>query len=219
MVAGIDYIPAEAKALPREGGIGSLVHNGGSTAACTPPLYRSDITVFNCLSCVVKLSVLLALPRCWAEGGQHVGWRPVCSCCLAEIPVEALVDEDELESSVDSMVMESKDDDMEAVGSEPAKYQSAGVAISAAIQSASQMDAEASQKGYGKAYAAFKGGREGLEACAASKTHLVSSHLTSPHLTPHLTSPHLTSPHHTAPCPIVFHVGSTHLTSPAFHLI
>ncbi|KAL0051060.1 hypothetical protein WJX82_001248 [Trebouxia sp. C0006] len=84
-----------------------------------------------------------------------------------EIPVEALVDDDELDSSVDVMVMESKDDDMEAVGAEPGKQQSAGVVISAAIQSASQMDAEASQKGYGKAYAAFKGGREGLEACAA----------------------------------------------------
>ncbi|KAL0038670.1 hypothetical protein WJX79_002562 [Trebouxia sp. C0005] len=84
-----------------------------------------------------------------------------------EIPVEAMVDEDELDSSVDLMVTDSKDDDMEAVGAEPAKQHSAGVAISTAIQSASQMDAEASQKGYGKAYAAFKGGREGLEACAA----------------------------------------------------
>ena len=111
--------------------------------------------------------------------------------CLAEIPVEAMVDEDELDSSVDLMVTDSKDDDMEAVGAEPAKQHSAGVAISTAIQSASQMDAEASQKGYGKAYAAFKGGREGLEACAASKTHLISSHLCSaPLRSAHLTQPH-----------------------------
>jgi len=156
----------------------------------------------------VKLSVLLALPKCWAEWAQHAGWQPLCSCCLAEIPVEALVDDDELDSSVDVMVMESKDDDMEAVGAEPGKQQSAGVVISAAIQSASQMDAEASQKGYGKAYAAFKGGREGLEACAASKPDLISSYLISPHLT---------STH--PPCPIAFGAVSTHLTSPAFHLI
>jgi len=169
---------------------------------------------------VVKLSVLLAFPKCWAERAQHAGWQPLCSCCLADIPVEALVDDDDLDSSVDLMVTESKDDDMEAVGAEPAKQQSAGVAISAAIQSAAQMDAEAGQKGYGKAYAAFKGGREGLEACAASKTHLISSHLTSPHLTsPHLTSPHLTSPDRTLPHSIWCSLHSSHLTCFSSHLL
>lgn len=156
----------------------------------------------------MKLSVLLALPKCWAEWAQHAGWQPLCSCCLAEIPVEALVDDDELDSSVDVMVMESKDDDMEAVGAEPGKQQSAGVVISAAIQSASQMDAEASQKGYGKAYAAFKGGREGLEACAASKPDLISSYLISPHLN----SP--TLPHSIWCC-----LHSSHLTCFSPHLL
>ena len=124
-----------------------------------------------------------------------------------------------MDSSVDAMVMESKDDDMEAVGAEPSKQQNAGVAISAASQSASQMDEEASQKGYGKAYAAFNGGREGLEACAASKTHLISSHLISSHLisshliSSHLISTQLNSPHPTPPCLIASYVVSSHLTS------
>jgi len=123
------------------------------------------------------------------------------------MPVEAMVEEDDLDSSVDAMVMESKDDDMEAVGAEPSKQQNAGVAISAASQSASQMDEEASQKGYGKAYAAFNGGREGLEACAASKTHLISSHLISSHLiSSHLISSHLISSHL-----ISSHLISSHL--------
>jgi len=150
------------------------------------------------------------------------------------MPVEAMVEEDDLDSSVDAMVMESKDDDMEAVGAEPSKQQNAGVAISAASQSASQMDEEASQKGYGKAYAAFNGGREGLEACAASKTHLISSHLISSHLisshlisshlisshlisshliSSHLISTQLNSPHPTPPCLIASYVVSSHLTS------
>ena len=125
-----------------------------------------------------------------------------------------MVEEDDLDSSVDAMVMESKDDDMEAVGAEPSKQQNAGVAISAASQSASQMDEEASQKGYGKAYAAFNGGREGLEACAASKTHLISSHLISSHLiSSHLISTQLNSPHPTPPCLIASYVVSSHLTS------
>lgn len=92
------------------------------------------------------------------------------SCCWhAEIPIEALLDDEELDSSLDLPVTESKDDDMESVGAEPARQQKAAVAIRAASQSAFQMDEEANQKGYGKAYAAFGGGREGLEACSASK--------------------------------------------------
>ncbi len=134
------------------------------------------------------------------------------------MPVEAMVEEDDLDSSVDAMVMESKDDDMEAVGAEPSKQQNAGVAISAASQSASQMDEEASQKGYGKAYAAFNGGREGLEACAASKTHLISSHLISSHLiSSHLISSQLNSTHPTPPHPASLPLMSFHLISP--HLI
>jgi len=144
------------------------------------------------------------------------------------MPVEAMVEEDDLDSSVDAMVMESKDDDMEAVGAEPSKQQNAGVAISAASQSASQMDEEASQKGYGKAYAAFNGGREGLEACAASKTHLISSHLISSHLisshlisshliSSHLNSTQLTPPHPTLPHCLLCRFISSHLISS--HLI
>ena len=134
------------------------------------------------------------------------------------MPVEAMVEEDDLDSSVDAMVMESKDDDMEAVGAEPSKQQNAGVAISAASQSASQMDEEASQKGYGKAYAAFNGGREGLEACAASKTHLFSSHLSSSQLiSSHLISSQLNSTHPTPPHPASLPLMSFHLISP--HLI
>ena len=134
-----------------------------------------------------------------------------------------MVEEDDLDSSVDAMVMESKDDDMEAVGAEPSKQQNAGVAISAASQSASQMDEEASQKGYGKAYAAFNGGREGLEACAASKTHLISSHLISSHLisshliSSHLNSTQLTPPHPTLPHCLLCRFISSHLISS--HLI
>jgi len=144
------------------------------------------------------------------------------------MPVEAMVEEDDLDSSVDAMVMESKDDDMEAVGAEPSKQQNAGVAISAASQSASQMDEEASQKGYGKAYAAFNGGREGLEACAASKTHLISSHLISSHLiSSHLISSHLISSHLISSHLISSQLNSTHPTPPhpaslplmSFHLI
>ena len=40
-----------------------------------------------------------------------------------------------------------------------------------------QMDAEAASKGFGKAYAAFGGGREGLEACAASEHFVLTCHL------------------------------------------
>lgn len=90
------------------------------------------------------------------------------TCGHADIPVEALI-VDDLDSSLDEPVAESRDDDMESVGSEPAEQQKAAVVVATPSQSSSEMDEEANKKGYGKAYAAFGGGREGLEACAASK--------------------------------------------------
>lgn len=88
------------------------------------------------------------------------------------MPLEALADDDELsptaDTSVDVPASESRDDNMEAVGAEPGRQQAA-VAVHVADQTVFDMDEEASRKGYGKAYAAFGGGREGLEACAASE--------------------------------------------------
>ena len=62
---------------------------------------------------------------------------------------------------------------MEAVAAEPPKQQNSAVAMSSLSQTSAEMEAEANQKGYGRAYAAFGGGREGLEACAASECFLL----------------------------------------------
>lgn len=78
---------------------------------------------------------------------------------------------EDIESSFDSPTADvataSKDDDMEAVASEPASKPMVAVRPTDAAMLA--MDADAASKGYGKAYAAFGGGREGLEACTASE--------------------------------------------------
>ena len=76
--------------------------------------------------------------------------------------------DDELVASVDVPATESRDDDMEAVASEPAQQQPA-VAVDDSKQTTAELEEEAGRKGYGRAYAAFGGGKEGLEACAASK--------------------------------------------------
>ena len=76
--------------------------------------------------------------------------------------------DDELVASVDVPATESRDDDMEAVASETAEQQPA-VSVNESKQTTAELEEEASKKGYGRAYAAFGGGKEGLEACAASK--------------------------------------------------
>ena len=72
------------------------------------------------------------------------------------------------ESPAADVASSSKDDDMEAVASEPTSSKPA-VAVRPTDAAVLEMDAEAASKGYGKAFAAFGGGREGLEACAASE--------------------------------------------------
>ena len=89
------------------------------------------------------------------------------SCC-AEIPIEAIIDND-LDSSLDVPSTESRDGDMEAVAAEPAQQQQAAVGVSRVQPPSAELQEEGAKKGYGQAYAAFGGGREGLEACAASK--------------------------------------------------
>ena len=61
---------------------------------------------------------------------------------------------------------------MEQETAEPPKQPTEAVKLSSPSQNLAEMEKEASKKGYGKAYAAFGGGREGLEACAASKSPL-----------------------------------------------
>ena len=61
---------------------------------------------------------------------------------------------------------------MEEEAAEPPKQPKETVKLSSPSQDSAEMEEEASKKGYGKAYAAFGGGREGLEACAASKSSL-----------------------------------------------
>ena len=68
---------------------------------------------------------------------------------------------------------------MEAVGAEPPKQQNSAVALNSLSPSSAEMEAEANQKGYGRAYAAFGGGKEGLEACAASKYFVCSAAFSS----------------------------------------
>lgn len=59
---------------------------------------------------------------------------------------------------------------MEAVAAEPTEQATEAVQMSSPSETSAQMEEEANKKGYGKAYAAFGGGKEGLEACAASKS-------------------------------------------------
>ncbi len=132
------------------------IHTQGDMQQKRNPLLQRD-TLQN-----LKHAYTYRVTHC--KGKQACWW-------VAEIPLEALIDDD-VDSSLDLPVTESRDDDMESVAAEPPK-QKAAVAIKAPSQSASQMDEEAGKKGYGKAYAAFGGGREGLEACAASMHSLL----------------------------------------------
>lgn len=86
-----------------------------------------------------------------------------------------MMESEDIDSSFDSPATDvataSKDGDMEAVASEPPSKPL--VAVRPTDAAVVEMDAEAASKGYGKAYAAFGGSREGLEACAASESHLL----------------------------------------------
>lgn len=63
---------------------------------------------------------------------------------------------------------------MEEEAADPPQQPTEAVKISSPDQTSSEMEEEAVKKGYGKAYAAFGGGREGLEACAASRPSLLA---------------------------------------------
>ena len=123
----------------------------------------------SCTCCVTTIVPTVALLH-----AVHYGMPLIKLCMCAEIPLEALTQDDldlSLDSPVSSLdfpVTESRDGDMEKMGAEPAQ-ETAAVTLSSPSQSASEMEQEANAKGYGKAYAAFGGGRDGLEACAASK--------------------------------------------------
>lgn len=85
--------------------------------------------------------------------------------------MDSMTDSEDIDSSFDApsdVAAASLDDDMENVAAEPKQARPA-VAIKPTDEAVLQMEAEANSKGYGKAYAAFGGGREGLEACAASE--------------------------------------------------
>ena len=101
---------------------------------------------------------------------QHI------DACTADIPLESLLDSEDIDSSFDSpsadVASASKDDDMEAIATESSSSRPA-VAVRPTDAAIVQMDADAASQGFGKAYAAFGGGREGLEACAASESCLV----------------------------------------------
>lgn len=106
--------------------------------------------------------------------------------CSADIPLEAMCDES-IDSSTegqapwdDVSVTQSQDANMEEETAEPPKQAKEAVKLSSPSQNLAEMEAEASKKGYGKAYAAFGGGREGLEACAASKFVLLLWPLSQP---------------------------------------
>lgn len=96
----------------------------------------------------------------------------------ADVPVSAIYD-DSVDSSSDGCapwdempVSKSMDANMEEETAEPPKQPKEAVKLSSPSQNSAEMEEEAGKKGYGKAYAAFGGGREGLEACAASKSTL-----------------------------------------------
>ncbi|KAL3138383.1 hypothetical protein ABBQ32_006185 [Trebouxia sp. C0010 RCD-2024] len=91
-----------------------------------------------------------------------------------DIPIEAIV-EDSVDSSLDVPLpapwddvpaTASGEDNMQAVAAEPQQPTEA-VAVSSLGETSAEMEEEANKKGYGRAYAAFGGGRDGLEACAA----------------------------------------------------
>lgn len=61
---------------------------------------------------------------------------------------------------------------MEEEAAEALQQPTEAVKLDSPDQTSTEMEEEAVKKGYGKAYAAFGGGREGLEACAASRSSL-----------------------------------------------
>lgn len=61
---------------------------------------------------------------------------------------------------------------MEQEAAEAPQQPTEAVKLNSPDQTSTEMEEEAVKKGYGKAYAAFGGGREGLEACAASRSSL-----------------------------------------------
>ena len=113
------------------------------------------------------------------QQGRHDDHVHFC----ADIPIEAILD-DSVDSSLDvplpapwddvPATASGDDNNMEAVAAEPQQATEA-VAVSSPSETSAEMEEEANKKGYGKAYAAFGGGREGLEACAASES-LLSPH-------------------------------------------
>lgn len=127
-----------------------------------------------------------------AEASSKVD-RVMAFC--ADIPIEAILD-DSVDASLDVPLpapwddvptAASGDDNMEAVAAEPQQPTEA-VAVSSPGETSAEMEEEANKKGYGKAYAAFGGGRDGLEACAASKSLLsqIHPHVSSSDLMSHL---------------------------------
>lgn len=105
---------------------------------------------------------------------------------FADVPLEAIHDES-VDSSSDGpappddvLVSQSQDANMEEETAESPKQRKEAVKLSSPSQSSAEMEEEAGKKGYGKAYAAFGGGREGLEACAASKSTLSLIPLSNP---------------------------------------
>ena len=118
-------------------------------------------------------SMLQGTHRCNPQQSSH----NLCQSCSADVSLEASYD-NTVDSSIDGPapwdneepVAQSQEDNMEAAAAEPLRQAEEAVGMSSPSQTTTEMDEEAGKKGYGKAYAAFGGGREGLEACAASKS-------------------------------------------------
>ena len=106
-------------------------------------------------------------------------------CALAAEPIDA-IDDINVEDSADVVTSSADEALVEGDGRSPGKGQAAAskrhqkasaAGKGAAARPAAQQplkgvekdEHEAKVKGYGKFYAAFGGGKEGLEACAASK--------------------------------------------------
>ena len=106
---------------------------------------------------------------CFFDIHMHRLYNDNYCACHAEVPLDSMMGSEDIDSSFDAssdVAAASLDDDMEAVAAEP-RLAKPAVAIKPSDEAVVQMEAEAASKGYGKAYAAFGGGKEGLEACAA----------------------------------------------------
>lgn len=147
-------------------------------------LMRTEAERCHCHCHLYGLGLLLPWPHsrclhgtCVETSSKAVRTMSFHSC--ADIPIEAIV-EDSVDSSLDVPLpapwddvpaTASGEDNMQAVAAEPQQPTEA-VAVSSLGETSAEMEEEANKKGYGRAYAAFGGGRDGLEACAASKSLL-----------------------------------------------